>query len=678
MAGSVGADSGIRVYRKPRWIEPGVRMNSKGNEQSQRNALRDRVRTSQLLGRNKSLVLHGGGNTSVKVTKRDIFGNDQDILYVKGSGWDLETIQENGFSPVHLKHLQRLAELPALSDPAMVNELVTHMTDASAPTPSVEAILHAIIPYRFVDHTHADAVITITNTEDGEARIRSIYGNTAIVVPYVMPGFDLARICAERLRSDLKPGVTGMILLNHGIFSFGDTAEESYERMLDMVGKAETYLRAMRAWEIPFIKGVDKTPAALVVAMLRREISAVMGKPAIVSRYSEPDVMAFVARPDLPKIANRGPATPDHVIRTKRVPMIGRDLQAYTGAYREYFFANEPLAKQRKAMLDPAPRVVLDPQLGMCAVGVSAKDATIVSDIYRHTMEIIQRAEALGGYRALSEKDLFDVEYWDLEQAKLRNSGKAPEFAGEVAMVTGAASGIGKACVDALLLRGAAVVGLDIAPDIMRLHERPDFLGLVCDVTDEAQLRTSLEEAANRFGGLDMLILNAGIFPGGRKISELGTTEWRNVLSVNLDANLMLLREAHPFLRLAPRFGRVVIIGSKNVAAPGPGAAAYSVSKAALNQLGRVAALEWGGDGIRVNSVHPNAVFDTGIWTDEVLAARSRHYGLSVDEYKCNNLLKTEILSRDVAELVAEMCGLSFSKTTGAQVPVDGGNDRVI
>ncbi|MDP1680590.1 MAG: SDR family oxidoreductase [Burkholderiales bacterium] len=288
------------------------------------------------------------------------------------------------------------------------------------------------------------------------------------------------------------------------------------------------------------------------------------------------------------------------------------------------------------------------------------------------------RATALGGFQALPAKDIFDVEYWDLEQAKLKKSGKPLAFAGEVALVTGAASGIGKACVESLLARGAAVVGLDINPAIESLFMRADFLGLVCDITSDSGIRDALESTVRRFGGLDMLILNAGIFPGGKRIDQLSTDEWRKVMAVNLDANFALMRECHPLLKLAPNKGRAVIIGSKNVPAPGPGAAAYSTSKAALNQLARVAALEWGQDGIRINSLHPNAVFDTGIWTEEVLAARAKHYGLTVDEYKRNNVLKTEVTSQDVAELAAELCGPLFAKTTAAQVPVDGGNDRVI
>ncbi len=358
--------------------------------------------------------------------------------------------------------------------------------------------------------------------------------------------------------------------------------------------------------------------------------------------------------------------------------MVGRDTDAYATAYRKYFAAMEPQAKERKTPLDPAPRLVLDRELGLVGVGRTARDSAIVAEIYAHTMDVIERAEALGGDRALPQKDLFDVEYWDLEQAKLRKGGKPPALAGEVALVTGAGSGIGKACVAALLARGAAVVGLDLNPGVAAMHDRADFLGLACDVTSGEQLAAAIERTADAFGGLDMLVLNAGIFPGGRRIEALPTDEWLRVMRVNVDANLVLLRECHPFLKLSPRGGRVVVIGSKNVPAPGPGAAAYSASKAALNQLARVAALEWGSDGIRVNSLHPNAVFDTGLWTEEVLAARAAHYGKSVEEYKRSNVLRTEVTSRDVAELAAEMCGPLFSKTTGAQVPVDGGNERVI
>ena len=638
-----------------------------------------RVYTSRLLGRDKSLVLHGGGNTSVKIRERNILGEPEDILYVKGSGWDLETIESAGFSPVRLRHLLRLAELDALSDPQMVNELKTHMTRASAPSPSIETILHAILPYKYVDHTHADAVITVTNTANGEKRIREIYGDSVVIIPYVMPGFELARVCAKLFAKEARRATIGMVLMNHGIFSFGATAKQSYERMIALVSRAEKYLSGKGAWAIhPNSRGAAVKPLKMELALLRGKISKIAGFPVIMTTCSNDRTLTFAKRKDIAKISQQGPATPDHVIRTKPLPMLGRNAEAYAKLYRKYFQRQTRTAKERKTMLDAAPRVILDPDLGLCAVGRTANDAAIVAEIYLHTIEIILRATALGGFVALSAKELFDVEYWDLEQAKLKKSGALPLFAGEIALVTGAASGIGKACVDSLLARGAAVIGLDLNPSIEAMHNRKDFLGIRCDITSERAVESALESAVKAFGGLDMLILNAGIFPASRRIDVLQGEEWRRVMNINLDANLLMLRKCYPLLKLSPKGGRAVVIGSKNVPAPGPGAAAYSASKAALSQLARVAALEWGAERMRINIIHPNAVFDTAIWSEAVLASRAAQYGLSVEQYKKNNILRTEVNSRDVAELAAEMCGPLFAKTTAAQVPVDGGNERVI
>ncbi|HYF32944.1 MAG TPA: bifunctional aldolase/short-chain dehydrogenase [Chitinophagaceae bacterium] len=641
-------------------------------------SLEERVRTSRLLGKNKSLVLHGGGNTSVKISEKNIIGEEEEILYVKGSGWDLETITADGFSPVRANHLKKLSALPSLSDSQMVNEMVTHLTRSSAPVPSVEAILHAVVPYKYVDHTHADAIVAISNSVNGDEIIRQIYGDDVIYIPYVMPGFDLSRLCAQLLQRELRPDTIGMILLHHGVFSFGQTAEESYDRMLFLVGKAEQYLKTHAVDNKQPVNIKQAENITIDFATLRREISRAAGFPMIMKRMHDDKSMLFCNRADVGVISQQGPATPDHVIRTKRLPMVGRDVDKYVREYRQYFEENEPLAKERKKMLDPAPRVALDPSFGVCAIGKTAKDAQIVADIYDHTIDIIQWAQALGGYKALPAKDIFDVEYWELEQAKLTKGDKSPAFTGEVAFVTGAASGIGKACVDSLLKRGAAVVGLDLSNAVETLHKKHEYLGIQCDVTSEGGLQHAIEQAVDTFGGIDMLILNAGIFPPSQRIDSLTQSNWQKTMSINLDANVILLKSAYPFLKLSVRGGRVVIIGSKNVPAPGPGAAAYSVSKAGLNQLARIAALEWGRDNIRVNTLHPNAVFDTGIWNDEVLASRAKQYGLSVDEYKRNNVLQTEIKSSDVAELAAELCGPLFAKTTGAQIPVDGGNERVI
>jgi rhamnose utilization protein RhaD (predicted bifunctional aldolase and dehydrogenase)/NAD(P)-dependent dehydrogenase (short-subunit alcohol dehydrogenase family) len=651
-------------------------------------ALEQRVYSSRLLGADSTLVLHGGGNTSVKSEVPNVFGEQEPVLYVKGSGWDLETIEAAGFSPCRMQHLLRLATLETLSDAQMAVELKKSLTDVNAPMPSVEAILHAILPARFVDHTHADAILTMTNSPDGEQRVRTLFGDQLVYIPYVMPGFKLARLCAELYPQHAGPRTIGMLLLNHGLFTFGETAKTAYDRMIELVTRAEGYLAERNAWNVRGASGngTHRAPpspqnsfspslARADIAALRKKVSQVAGAPMILAVHDDEEAQSFARRVDLADLTQQGPATPDHVIRTKRIPLIGRDIDGYAQAYARYFAAN---ADPSLTMLDAAPRVILDTEVGLYTVGRTAKDAAIVEDIYRHTMEIQARAAALGGWWALPARDIFEVEYWDLEQAKLRKGSASPVFTGEIALVTGAASGIGKACVAALLARGAAVVGLDVAPGVVDLHRRKDYLGIQCDLTNDEAVRVALDRGVKAFGGLDLLILNAGVFPASAPIASLSSDAWRKTLSINLDANLLLMRECHALLRLAPRGGRVVVIGSKNVAAPGPGAAAYSASKAAMQQLARVAALEWGADHIRINTLHPNAVFDTGLWTPAVLASRASSYHMTVEKYKTNNVLGVEITSKQVGELAAEMCGAAFAGTTGAQIPIDGGNERVI
>ncbi len=637
-----------------------------------------RVYTSRLLGRDKSLVMHGGGNTSLKLREKDLFGADLDVLYVKGSGSDLETIAAAGFSPVPLDYMRKLAGVPRLSDSQMRNELDTHVLRADAPFPSVETLLHAIVPQAYVDHTHADAVLSVCNAPEGEKRIRDIYGDRIVVIPYIMAGFDLAAHCAREFPKQASAKTVGMVLLSHGIFSFGAGARESYERMIDLVSLAEEYLKKKNAWLFDFHVNEKPVVKRQEIAELRRAISEQAGVPITLRVSDSPKFLAFAQRPDLEKISQKGPATPDHLLFTKPRPMLGRDVAAYASGYRAYFERHAPRAKEPKTMLDPAPRVVLDPRLGLAAVGRSAREAAIVEELYDHTIDVILRAEALGGWHAVGENHLFDIEYWDLEQAKLRKAGAPPAFAGEAVVVTGAASGIGKACVEAYLKRGAAVVGFDRNPAIERMWDRPDFLGITCDLTDPVAVNRSLDLSVRRFGGVDMLVLNAGVFPSSQPLQEIAAETWKQTMAVNVDAPLQLMQLCHPLLKAAPRGGRIVVIGSRNVPAPGPGAGAYSASKAALNQLARVAALEWAKDGIRINSLHPDAVYDTGLWTAELLAARAKAYNLSVEQYRKKNLLKTEVSSRDVAELAAEMCGPLFAKTTAAQVPIDGGNERVV
>ncbi|GLZ29583.1 short-chain dehydrogenase [Lentzea sp. NBRC 105346] len=622
------------------------------------------VYASRLLGSEPDLVLHGGGNTSVKMSVPDITGAATDVLYVKGSGWDLASIERAGFAPLRLDRLRALLTVESLPDSAMMNELRCALLDASAPDPSVETLLHALLPHPVVLHSHADAVITLTNLE--KPLVEEVFGDRVVVIPYVMPGFDLAKTCATLFPQLVTSRTIGMVLMNHGLFTFGADAREAYDRHIELVTLAEARLSPLE-FEPQFIPTVDPVD----LAALRKEISAAAGAPMIVSRHTDKASMAFTDRRDLADVATRGPATPDHVIRTKRIPLVGRDIAGYVADYRRYF---EEHARPGLTMLDPAPRIVLDNLLGMLSIGRRAKDADIAHDIYVHTIRIIERAEALGGYRALPASDLFDMEYWELEQAKLRLAGAPAEFTGEVALVTGAASGIGRACADALRARGASVIGVDLT----HTKSTSDYLGVRGDVTNPEDLEDAIRLGVERFGGIDMVVASAGVFPGNTPIVSLREAEWARAMDVNASSVASLFSQVHPVLRLSPRGGRVVVVASKNVPAPGPGAAAYSASKAAVTQLARVAALEWAADGIRVNVVHPDAVFDTGLWTPEVLAQRAAHYGMTVEEYKRRNLLGTEVTSATVGKLVASLCSDAFACTTGAQVPVDGGNERVI
>ncbi len=638
------------------------------------------IYVSRLLGQDETLVLSGGGNTSVKVTEPDLFGEPEERIYIKGSGADLANVSEDGFTPMRLIQTGRLAELATLSDSDMTNALASYKIRADAPPPSVEAVLHAAIPGKFVLHTHADAVVTISNTPSGEKFIREIYGKRALVVPYVMPGFKLARTVVDLWRKfAAEPGEL-MILLNHGVFTWGETAKAAYDTMIEAVRLAEEFLRAHNAFEWPLTNSDPLVDRVIPQALLRKRISEAAGAPMLLTYYPSGRGFGLAQHPNGADLATRGPLTPDHVIRTKRVPMVGRDVEAYAKQYEAYFEAQSLRDSRALTRLDAAPRIVIDPELGMLSAGRTMQEAELSGKIAVHTMTAIMRAEQLETWNPLPESDIFDVEYWELEQAKLQRRPAYKPFAGEVAVVTGAASGIGQACVERLLELGASVVGFDVDLAVYSetFVDRSDYVGIHCDITDADLLRESLRYAVWVFGGIDMLVLNAGIFPASTPVSELSLDSWRKTMSVNLDANVTLLKEAYPLLKLAPRGGRVAVVGSKNVPAPGPGAAAYSASKAALNQLARVAALEWGADGIRVNSVHPNQVFDTRLWTEDLIAERAKSYGLTPEAYKRKNVLNIEVTSTDVASAICELLGDNFSKTTGAQVPVDGGNDRVI
>lgn len=636
----------------------------------QQHDLEEIVRVSRALGSDPAFVLHGGGNTSIKSTGTDITGTPVDIVLVKGSGWDLATIETAGFTPLRRERLAELLTLSELDDVSMVNELRQASLDAAAPTASIEALLHAYLPGRTVLHSHADAIVALTNSGISDEDLIGVLGQRVLVLPYVMPGFPLARLVADHDVTD----VDAVVLRNHGLFTFADVADEALARHRDLVAVAAAHL-GVTSWGNPGEK-IPATGSAVEIASLRRDISLAAGVPTLLRQTRSARGAAFAARNDAAELTSRGTATPEHVIHTKRSPLIGRDVGAYVAAYRDYFARYRAQSATELSELHPAPRVVLDRELGLLVTGATTKDIEIARDIALHTLDVIDAADSIGEYGSLSESDTFDIEYWSLEQIKLAGKKRKP-FTGEVAIVTGAASGIGRAVALQLLAAGATVVGIDLNPDVMNLSANDAWRGVTGDVASTEVLDQAVATAVRDFGGIDMVIIAAGIFPPSQRLVQLNDEAWERALRVNVTAVARLFRVVHPILALAPAGGRVVLVSTKNVAAPGPGVASYTASKAAAAQLARVAALEWAADRIRVNQVEPDAVFDTAIWTPELLAARADSYGLTVEEYRTRNLLQTEVTSTIVADAVLAFCE-RFPATTGAHLSVDGGNDRVI
>lgn len=640
--------------------------------------LGQRVYTSRLLGANPELVLHGGGNTSVKVTEKDYFGDDVELCYVKGSGWDLATIEREGFSPVRMEALLKMARLPAMSDADMVLQQRAAMTNPNAPAASIEAILHAILPFRFVDHSHANGIAALTCNAQGEARVKELYGKRVIIVPYVMPGFILAKTVADLIAGrDLRAeGIDGMVLLKHGLFTFADDARRSYELHIEMVTMAEDYLAKKKGAVV--LASAEAQEDLVGLATLRKAVSKRRGHAQLAKLDASPLAVGYACLPNVAECGARGPLTPDHSIRTKRAPaVIGTDIEAsvqqFADDYASYFQRNA----RGQTMLDPAPRFVLWPQKGIVSFGDTDKDASIVSDIAGHTAATVQLGEAVGGWEPLPEKDIFEIEYWDLEQAKLRKGPARKIHQGKIALVTGCAAGIGFACAESLAEQGATVVGLDLNPEIVDVMARIGATGKVVNLTDDESVKAAIAGTIRSFGGLDIVVSNAGIFTAGQYLEDLEQSNWDKAMAVNLTSHQKLMKYTILYLKqgIDPTF---ILVGSRNVKAPGAGAASYSCSKAALTQLCRVASLEWAPQRVRCNIIHPDAVFDTKLWTPEALQRSAERYGMTVEEYKTKNLMKVEIRSKDIGNMVSAMAGPLFLKVTGAQIPVDGGNDRVI
>ena len=652
-----------------------------------------RVYTSRLIGADPSLVLHGGGNTSVKSRTCNKVNEEVDVLYVKGSGWDLDTLEPPGLPGVLLDHLQKLRSLDRLSDEEMVNEQRTHLLDASSPNPSVETLLHAFLPHKFIDHSHADASLVIANQPDAEKICQEIYGDRIGIVSYIMPGFALAKASAEVYEKN--PHVEGLLLINHGLFTFGNTAKESYDRHIHAVTLAEEYigkkpLKALTPLEGPALKAGEETLMNVLAPVLRGLYREQSGKDWVL--HHRADTKEFASSKECETWSQIGTATPDHVIRTKQKPLllnlqqwqdpgklreeVSQALNAYCESYHQYFESNKSAKGIDKTELDRLPRVLLVAGLGLLTIGKTVKETRISADIYQHSIDIIHKSFSLGDYVPLGSSDLFDMEYWSLEQAKLGKS-KAPALQGKVVYITGAASGIGLATAKLFAEQGANLFladrtadKLNEAADAIRKKAKVGVATRVLDVTDESAVRQSFEQLVQTFGGLDILISNAGNAVQGA-MGEVGMKELRASFELNFFAHQILASEALKRFLLQKSGGVLLFNASKAAFNPGKNFGPYALPKAAVVALTKQYALDYGSYGIRSNAINADRI-RTALFSEDVLKERAKARGLTPDDYFRNNLLQKEVYDTDVAQGFLSLA--LAEKTTGSIITIDGGN----
>jgi len=651
-----------------------------------------RTYTTRLLGSDPKLVLHGGGNTSVKTVMKDALGDDVEVICVKGSGWDMGAIEPQGLPAVRLAPLRRLRALDKLSDEDMVNFQRINLLDSTSPNPSVETLLHAFLPHKFIDHTHSTAVLALTDQPDGEAVVREVYGDRVAYVPYTIPGFALAKSVADVF--DKNPNVEGLVLLQHGIFTVGDTAQQAYSRMIEFVSMAEARLSQQRK---PLAKGAVPSKLASVpeIAPILRgavaiEKNAVAGtaKRQILAFRTNPQILEYVNGAALSRYSQQGVVTPDHTIRTKNWPVIvpapeaGKldewagevraAVDAFVARYHDYFARNNGKSPAKKKELDPLPRVILVPGVGMFGVGGSAKDAAIAADIAENAIAVISDAEAIGEYRCISEYDMFEVEYWSLEQAKLGKSNEKA-LARQVAVITGGGSGIGAATARAFAAQGAEVALLDRDLDAAKAVAKKiggKALAVACDVTDHTSVAKAFDDVVSAFGGVDIVVSNAGAAWQGT-IGTVDDETLRKSFELNFWAHQSVAQQAVRIMRKQGTYGCLLFNTSKQAVNPGKDFGPYGLPKAATLFLVKQYALDHGKDGIRSNAVNADRI-RTGLLTDEMVAARSEARGLSETDYMSGNLLKREVTAEDVAEAFTYLA--TATKTTAAVVTVDGGN----
>ena len=653
-----------------------------------------RVYTSRLIGADPSLVLHGGGNTSVKSVTTNTIGEKVNVLYVKGSGWDLDTLEPPGLPGVQLDHLVKLRKLDCLNDEDMVNEQRTHLLDAASPNPSVETLLHAFLPHKFIDHSHADAILVIADQPNAESLCENIYGDTMGIVPYIMPGFDLAKAAAEVYEKN--PDVKGLVLISHGLFTFGNTAKESYDRHIEAVQQAEDFIASYGKKKLSPINAKITSDVGEMLSSigpcLRGLFSEETGQNWLIHYREDPAACAFASSLECKDWSQIGTATPDHVIRTKQKPLllnpkhlndpeklrkeISGALEEYKNNYHKYFKINAQSKGVDKKELDPLPRIILVAGLGLVTIGKSVRETEIAADIYQHTIDIIKKSFDIGQFAPLKDNDLFDMEYWSLEQAKL-GKNKPAVAQGKIVYITGAASGIGLATAKLFAENGASLFLVDLdqetlVSEVKKLREqfKTGIAFQVVDVTAEKEVEKSFEYLTKIFGGLDILISNAGNAIRG-KIGEVDSATLRKSFELNFFAHQTLASQAVQLFQKQKTGGVLMFNASKAAFNPGKDFGPYALPKAGVIALMKQYAVDYGKDGIRSNAVNADRI-RTKLFTKEVLAERSTARGLTPDEYFKSNLLETEVFDTDVAKGFFDTA--LAEKTTGSVIVVDGGN----
>jgi rhamnulose-1-phosphate aldolase/alcohol dehydrogenase len=659
------------------------------------------VYASRLVGAESSLVVWGGGNTSIKTDERDHRGRSVPVLRVKGSGSDLKSVQRRDFPGVRMEDIRAIREREEMDDQEMVAYLAHALQDPAGPRPSIETLLHGFVESPAVVHTHADAIVSLTNNDRARDVLADVYGKDVIALAYRRPGFRISREVAEAIGR--HPEARALLLECHGTITWGRTVREAYEATIELITRAEAAIAERRrgrkvfgAPRVPVLDAAARRAAALVLApKVRGRLSR--ARRVIVAFDDAPDVTEFVSSTEAGALSQVGPATPDHTIYTKRLPCfvdaddtaperladaiegaVDRFVAGYTAYFEAHRFAGADL-------VDPMPRVVLVPGLGMFTAGRDRRTAGIVDDIYHHTIAVIGNAAAFGRYVSLTAKDAFEVEYWPLELYKLTLAPPDKELARRIALVTGGASGIGRAVAHRLAAEGAHVVVTDIdetgarkvADEIVHAAGAGRALGVSMDVTSEASVRAAFEACVLGYGGLDILVSNAGMAHSA-PVDRMALADWERSFAVNATGHFLAAREAMRILIAQGIGGALVFVATKNVMSPGKDFAAYSAAKAAEAQLAKVLALEGAPHGIRSNIVNPDAVFEgSRLWSEEVRRERAAAQGISVEQledfYRKRNLLGARILPDDVAQAVLFFASDRSAKTTGCTLTVDGG-----